>query len=131
MVEQTKGVSERLTRLETIIEQTKDDPQRLTSLEEKVNNKIEDTGKAIILARELIKNSTDEQKEYMKYRLGILNDAHARADQIKNTFATKAELKAESEKTQLEIKALSRLVYIGLGLVLAGQIYISMKGPIP
>jgi hypothetical protein len=86
---------------------------RLVRLETAVELKFEELEKALILARELAKNDRETATNVLNHRLEGMNEFQKRMDKLEGTFATKTEL-----------RGVERLVYVGVGIVLAVQFVI-------
>ena len=86
--------------------------ERLVRLETKVHMKFESLEQALMLARQTVKSDRDERKIELDRRLEGMNQFQKRMDKLEGTFATRSEL-----------AAVSKLLYIGLGIVAAFQFF--------
>ena len=83
---------------------------RLARLETCVNLKFVELDKALTLARDLARDERENTKVELDRRLEGMNQFQKRMDRLEGTFAT-----------QKELQALSKIIYIGIGIVLAIQ----------
>ena len=96
---------------------------RLVRLETKICLKFEEVDRALILARELVERQRQEAKEIIDHRLEILNDHQRRMDKLENTFAATDMLHNEVRSITKRQDITDRLVYIGVGIAIALQIF--------
>lgn len=96
---------------------------RLVRLETKICLKFEEVDRALILARELVERQRQEAKEIIDHGLEILNDHQRRMDKLENTFATTDMLQNEVRSITKRQDITDRLVYIGVGIAIALQIF--------
>jgi len=104
---------------------TEDISNRMVRLETKVCLKFEEMEKALVLARDQIERGRVENKESLDYRLEGMNQFQKRMDKLEGTFATKTEVANVYDKVKADITANSRLIYIGVGALLAFQIFMA------
>lgn len=104
--------------------------ERLIKIETAFNLKCIENEKALVLARELIARESCHFAEQLDVKLHNMNNFQHRIDKLTGTLVTKEELEKEvkivREQTDGKfsinagrINDLSRLLYIGIGLVLA------------
>lgn len=86
---------------------------RLVKLETAVKLKFEEMDKALILARELACRDKENATEVLDRRLESMNEFRAQMNKQEATYATRNEL-----------RAVERLVYIGIGIILAFEVLI-------
>lgn len=60
-------------------------------------------------------------REQMDHRLAGMNEFQKRMDKLEGTFATKIDLANVKDVFDKDLKGISRLVYIGIGIMLAIQ----------
>jgi len=60
-------------------------------------------------------------REQMEHRLAGMNEFQKRMDKLEGTFATKTELTNAADTAKKGLDNISRLVYIGFGILLAVQ----------
>jgi len=80
--------------------------------------------KALVLARELVSAERINTQESLTHKLEQMNNLQRKLDKNDERYATKGELRASNLVIDKEIKSLSRMVYIGLGALLAIQFII-------
>ena len=102
-------------------ENAKDIAERLARLEEKTSLKFAEMEKALVLARELVDKERIDTKSTLEYRLAGMNEFQKRMDKLEGTFVTKENLTIYKDQTAKDIANISRLVYIGIGVVMAIQ----------
>lgn len=93
--------------------------ERLAKLETHVVLKFKELDTATILARELAEKERDRTKRELDYRLSGMNEFQKRMDKLEGTFATREMLQ------QVE-----KIVYIGIGIVIALQFAIRFLLPL-
>lgn len=89
--------------------------ERLVRLETKTCLKFKELEKALVIA-----------KEAMDYRLRHLNEFQSRMDKLESTFATDTELKSLRELLEDKLLVLSRLVWIGFGVIVTAEFFLRM-----
>lgn len=99
------------------MEDNKDILTRLVRLETTVSLKFEEMDKALVLARELAKTNRENTNAALDHRLEGMNQFQKRIDKLEGTFATKDAL-----------GKIERLVYVGVGIVIAIQFFIHFLG---
>jgi hypothetical protein len=111
----------------------RDTLERLVRLETKICLKFEELDKTcpvrhaiidrdIVLARETLEKSRIEAKETIEHRMEGMNQFQKRIDRLEASFATKDDISYTKKIFDDKYDTLARLVYIGVGLVLAAQV---------
>jgi len=90
---------------------------RLVRLETKLQLKFDELEKALILARQLIEKDKEIATINLNNRLESMNEFRSQMNKAESTYATK-------DLVETRISELERLVYIGVGLVLAIQFFL-------
>ena len=85
--------------------------ERLVRLESSTNVKFVELDKSIALARQGI-----------DYRLAGMNEFQKRMDKLEGTFVTREQLEASYKVFNAQISYLSKLVYIGVGILFTLQV---------
>jgi hypothetical protein len=99
----------------------RDTLQRLVKVETYINLKFAEQDNALKLARENDDLHRREEKAANEIRLGNMNGFRERIDRLEGTLATRDFVNAKNELFNTRLAGLTRLVYIGLGIVLALQ----------
>jgi CHASE3 domain sensor protein len=89
--------------------------ERLATLETRVCLKFEDLDKALVLARQLAEEEKRLTREQTARHFDDVNNFQKRMDRMSDALATK-------EWVTEKIDALSKLVYIGVGIVLVLEV---------
>ena len=101
---------------------TSDDIQsRLARLETRTDLKFAEMEKALVLARDLAERDREVATTTLNNRLESMNEFRAQINKAEATYATK-------DAVDARIKEIERLVYIGVGLLLALQFLVVFYG---
>ncbi len=90
----------------------RDTLSRLVRLETKVCLKFEELEKALVLARETVSAEMNKATSALNSRLEGMNEFRRQMDKQEGTYAKK-------EAVDRELDSIKRLLYIGVGLMLA------------
>ena len=102
-------------KLEALAGHNRETLERLAKVETYINLKFSEQDKALELARQTSEDQRKEAKDANDLRLEHMNQFQRRMDKLEGTFATKD-----------QVAALSRIVYIGLGIILTLQFLFKM-----
>jgi hypothetical protein len=122
---------------------SKDIMARLIRLETKVCLKFEEMEKALVIARELVEKDKILARESVNTHFEQINQFQKRMDKLESSFATKPDVQKEvdaaagklagevtalsllihsvKDSLDVQINALKRLVYIGVGIAISLQ----------
>ena len=97
--------------------------ERLVSLETEFRVRLSTNREALVLAREILEKELELARHQMDDKLEHHNQWQKRWDKNEGLLATKEELAEKiqiiEEKSLSRVRALERLVYIGVGLAIA------------
>ena len=84
--------------------------------------------KAIVHQREVQQIALDRANEVNEYRLAMLNEFRGAMTNQQATYVTRAEFDAKFKGLSDDVDAIKRIVFVGLGIVLAFQFAITIFG---
>ena len=92
------------------------------SLKEYFDVKFADLEKQLALRDDLTAKALTKAEESLNVRLEGMNEFRSQLTQQARTFVSQSEFKLHIEKVETKIEWLTRLVYIGVGILLVIQI---------
>lgn len=122
----------------------RDTLERLARLETKTCLKFEEMEKALVLARDLVRNEKENARISIESKMEHMNQLQRKMDKQELTFATKDDLlagiaslreeraivvdslKADIQRLEKQIIATNKLVYIGVGLAIAFELFMKL-----
>ena len=107
---------------------SRDTLERLVRLETKICLKFEELEKAIVLAREISEKDKVLARETIDARLQHMNEFQRRMEKLEGTFITQSCLDEELRIIQHQVNLQGRLIYIGVGIVIAIQFIVHFLG---